>query len=106
MRERLAAIFKSRTREQWCAVLEGSDACFSPVLDLDECVRHPHNVARGTHVEFAGVLQPAPAPRFSKTPSQIYKTPPAPGEDTQDALRDWGFSPHEIAGLRDSGVIR
>jgi alpha-methylacyl-CoA racemase len=105
LRERLAATFKTRTREEWCGLLEGTDACFAPVLDMDECVRHPHNVARKTHVEFDGVLNPAPAPRFSVTPSEIRKAPPAPGEDTDAALLDWGFSASELAALRRSGAV-
>jgi alpha-methylacyl-CoA racemase len=105
LRARLAATFKTRTREQWSGLLEGTDACFAPVLDMDECVRHPHNVARKTHVEFDGVLNPAPAPKFSATPSDIRKAPPAPGEDTDAALLDWGFSASEIAALRRSGAV-
>jgi alpha-methylacyl-CoA racemase len=106
IRERLAAVFKTRTRDEWCAVLEGTDACFAPVLDMDECVLHPHNVARKTHIEFDGVLNPAPAPRFSVTPSMLRKAPPAPGEDTDAALRDWQFSAAEIATLKASGAVR
>jgi alpha-methylacyl-CoA racemase len=105
LRARIAATFKSRTREHWCGLLEGTDVCFAPVLDMDESVRHPHNVARGTHVEFQGVLNPAPAPKFGGTPSAIRKAPPAPGEDTDAALLDWGFSATEIAGLRQSGAV-
>jgi alpha-methylacyl-CoA racemase len=105
LRARLAATFKTRTREQWCGLLEGTDACFAPVLDMDECVRHPHNVARKTHLEFDGVLNPAPAPKFSVTPSDIRKAPPAPGEDTDAALLDWGFAASEIATLRRSGAV-
>jgi alpha-methylacyl-CoA racemase len=76
------------------------------VLDMDESVRHPHNVARATHVEFQGVLNPAPSPRFSATPSDIRKAPPAPGEDTDGALRDWQFSAAEITSLKAAGAIR
>ena len=105
LRARIAATFRTRTREQWCSLLEGTDVCFAPVLDMDECVRHPHNVARKTHVEFEGVLNPAPAPKFSATPSAIRKAPPAPGQDTDTALLDWGFSAVEIAALRLSGAV-
>jgi alpha-methylacyl-CoA racemase len=87
-------------------VLEGTDACFAPVLDIDECVHHPHNVARHTHVEFEGVVNPAPAPRFSETPSEIRKAASAPGEDTERALLDWGFSPERIASLKECGAVR
>ena len=68
---RMADLFRTRTRDEWCALLEGSDACFAPVLDWDEAPRHPHNVARGTFATVDGVVQPAPAPRFSRTPSQL-----------------------------------
>jgi alpha-methylacyl-CoA racemase len=106
MHERLTQVFKTRTRDEWCQALEGTDACFAPVLDMDECVKHPHNVARKTHIEFDGVINPAPAPRFSETPSEIRKPPPAPGEDTDAALLDWEFSVSEIAALKASGAIR
>jgi alpha-methylacyl-CoA racemase len=106
IRARLQDMFKTRTRDEWCSLLEGTDACFAGVLDMDESVRHPHNVARKTHVEFQGVLHPAPAPRFSATPSDIRKAPPAPGEDTDDALLDWQFSAAEIASLKAVGAIR
>jgi alpha-methylacyl-CoA racemase len=106
IRARLGEIFRTRTRDEWCALLEGTDACFAGVFDMDECVRHPHNQARFTHVEFDGVLNPAPAPRFSATPSKLRKAPPAPGEDTAEALRDWRFSPDEIESLKAAGAIR
>jgi alpha-methylacyl-CoA racemase len=106
VRARLQDMFKTRTRDEWCSLLEGTDACFAGVLDMDESVRHPHNAARKTHVEFQGVLNPAPAPRFSATPSDIRKAPPAPGEDTDGALLDWQFSAAEIASLKAVGAIR
>jgi alpha-methylacyl-CoA racemase len=106
VRARLQDMFKTRTRDEWCSLLEGTDACFAGVLDMDESVRHPHNVARKTHVEFQGVLNPAPAPRFSATPSDIRKAPPVPGEDTDAALLDWQFSAAEIASLKAVGAIR
>jgi len=106
MRERLQAVFRTRTREEWCALLEGTDACFAGVFDMDECVAHPHNQARRTHLEFDGVINPAPAPRFSATPSELRKPPPAVGEDTDSALRNWRFSPADIESLRAVGAIR
>jgi alpha-methylacyl-CoA racemase len=106
LRGRLAEVFKTRTSDEWCKILEGTDACFSPVLDMDECVKHPHNVARKTYIEVDGVVNPAPAPRFSATPSELRKLPPAVGEDTDVALADWGFSVEEIEGLKSCTAIR
>jgi alpha-methylacyl-CoA racemase len=102
---RLAAVFATRTRDEWCAVLEGSDACFAPVLDWDEAPRHPHNRARGTFVEVDGVVQPAPAPRFSRTPSPAPTAPRPPGSDSDAVLRDWGIAPERIARLRADGAL-
>ena len=105
MRERLAGIFRTKSRSEWCEIMEGSDACFAPVLRLDEAYDHPHNRARETFVEVAGIQQPAPAPRFSHTPGQIRRPPPHPGQHTDEALADWGLPPAEIATLRQSGAI-
>ena len=82
--------FAPRTREEWCRLLEGSDVCFAPVLSMAEAPLHPHNRERQTFVEVEGVVQPAPAPRFSRTPSRIQRTPAEPGEHTRAALKDWG----------------
>jgi alpha-methylacyl-CoA racemase len=105
MKARFAEVFKTKTRDEWCRILEGTDACFGPVLSLAEAPRHPHNVARGTFVEHDGVVQPAPAPRFSRTPAAIQRPPAAPGEHTDEALRDWGFSADEVASLRAAGAV-
>lgn len=105
MRARFAAIFERRTRDEWRQRLEGTDACFAPVLSLGEAARHPHMAARATFVEHGGILQPAPAPRFSRTAPDIRSPPAAPGEHTDEALGDWGFSPSRIAGLRATGAI-
>jgi alpha-methylacyl-CoA racemase len=83
--ERLAAIFRTKTRDEWCALMEGTDICFAPVLSLGEAPGHPHNVARNAFIEVGGMLQPAPAPRFSGTPSDKPRRPPAAGADN-DAL--------------------
>jgi alpha-methylacyl-CoA racemase len=105
LRARLAEAFKTRTRDEWCQLLQGTDACFAPVLDMDECVRHPHNVSRNVYIDVDGVTNPAPAPRFSRTPSAIRKGPSVPGGDTDAALLDWQFSQGEIAALKASGAI-
>lgn len=103
MRQRLTEVFAGRTRDEWCALLEGSDACFAPVLDWDEAPRHAHNLARETHVEVDGVLQPAPAPRFSRTPAGRPTAPAQP--PAAQVLARWGWSTDEIDELGRSGVI-
>lgn len=105
-KQRIADAIRTKTRDEWCAAMEGSDVCFAPVLGLDEAPAHPHNAARGTFVERDGVVQPAPAPRFSRTPGAIQSPPAAPGEHTDVALADWGFSVDEIAALKDAGAAR
>jgi alpha-methylacyl-CoA racemase len=101
----MAALFKTRTRDEWCEVLEGTDVCFAPVLNLSEAPGHAHNVARQTFVEIDGVVQPAPAPRFSRTPSKIQKAPSKHGADTQAVLRDWQFSAEEIAAWQAARTV-
>jgi alpha-methylacyl-CoA racemase len=104
--ERFAALFKTRTRDEWCKLLEGSDACFAPVLAMSEVHEHAHNVARGTFIECAGVRQVRPVPRFSRTdPTRVQRPPARVGEHTEQALRDWGFSQQELAELNERGVI-
>jgi alpha-methylacyl-CoA racemase len=88
LRARLDGIFAQRTLEEWRVELEGTDVCFAPVLRVDEAVHHPHVAARGTYVEHAGVLQPAPSPRFGRTPGAIQGTPPSPGQHTEDVLAE------------------
>ena len=105
LKTRLAQVFATRTRDDWCAVLEGSDACFAPVLDWDEAPRHPHNVARGAFVEIGGVIQPAPAPRFSRCRADTPTAPATPGAHTEAVLRDWGVDPSRVAALRAVGAI-
>ena len=92
LKERLAAIFKPKTRDEWCEIMEGTDVCFAPVLSLTEAPEHPHNVHRGTFVEVAGIVQPAPAPRFSRTPGEVRRPPPHAGQHTDEVLADWGVS--------------
>ena len=105
LKAKLAAVIATKTRDEWSALMEATDVCFAPVLDLDEAPRHAHNVARQTFVEVAGVTQPAPAPRFSKTPGAIQGPPPAIGAHDQEALKDWGFSESDLAALKANGAI-
>ena len=90
---KLAAIMKTKTRDEWCALMEGSDVCFAPVLSMAEAPAHPHNASRGTFVEVSGVTQPGPAPRFSRTPSAVQGPAPAPGAHTEAVLAAWGIFP-------------
>ena len=106
MKDRMAALVRTRTRDEWCARMEGSDVCFAPVLGPGEAAGHPHNAARGTFTTVAGVTQPAPAPRFSRTPGAIAGPPPQPGQHTDEALADWGLDPAAVDKLRSAGAIR
>lgn len=101
----LTEVIKTKSRQEWCEIMEGTDICFAPILDLDEAPAHPHNVARETFVEVAGVTQPNVAPRFSRTPGAIQSAPPSAGADTDAALSDWGFDAESISALRDAGAI-
>ena len=105
MREILRSTFKKKTRDEWCAILEGSDACFGPVLSMEEAPGHPHNQVRGTFVEVEGIIQPAPAPRFSRTKAEIQGPPPEVGQHTDEVLVEWGFLMDEITDLRSMGVV-
>ena len=104
-KERIRAVVLTRTRAEWCELLEGTDVCFAPVLSLTEAPAHPHNVARSTFVEIAGVTQPAPAPRFSRTPAAIRRPPSAAGQHTDESLAEWGFTAARLATLREIGAI-
>jgi alpha-methylacyl-CoA racemase len=105
LKERLSAIFKTRTRDEWCEVFEGSDACFAPVLSMAEAHEHPHNAARGTFVETNGARQPGPAPRFSRTEAKIGIAPAKVGEHTDEVLAEAGFTHDEIGRLREAGAV-
>lgn len=104
-KEKLTEVFKSKTRDEWCDIMEGTDVCFAPILSINEALEYPPNVERNTFVEVAGVMQQAPAPRFSRTEPEIQGPPPAPGEHTESALSDWGISDEELAGLKEAGAI-
>ena len=104
LKARLAAHLETRSRDEWCQLLEGSDACVAPVLDMDEAPEHPHNRARGTFIEVGGVIQPAPAPRFSRS-TPTTPRPPVTGATGEDVLADWGFQAAAIDALRQAGAI-
>ena len=103
LKAKLAQVIAQRTRDQWCAVFDGTDACVAPVLDMDEAPLHPHNLSRHTFTELNGVVQPAAAPRFGRTPAG-QPTPPQTGSDPQ-ALLDWGLSEHDLSELQERGVL-
>jgi alpha-methylacyl-CoA racemase len=105
MRQRFAEIFRGKTRDQWSRIMEGSDACFAPVLTLSEAPQHLHNRVRDTFVEIAGVIQPAPAPRFSRSRADVLRPPPVIGADGREVLHDWGFTAPEITALCETGAL-
>ncbi len=105
MKERFAAVFRGKTRDEWSAIFEGTDACVAPVLSPWEAHTHPHNVARSTYVEVDGATQPGPAPRFSRTPSVVSKPPSPPGADTVSGLVEWGIAEDVVSKLRQSGAL-
>ncbi len=105
LKVRFAQVFATRTRDEWCDLLEGTDACFAPILTMSEAPTHPHNIARGTFIENYGVPQAAPAPRFSRTPGSIDAPPPHAGQHTDAVLAEFGFDENRIEALRASGAI-
>ncbi|KQN27391.1 carnitine dehydratase [Sphingomonas sp. Leaf34] len=104
LKEKLSAVFATRTRDEWCAILEHTDACFAPVLSMAEAPAHPHNVARGTFVEVGGVVQPMPAPRYSATPT-VAPRMADDQSDTEALLDGLGYAPDEIAALKAAGAV-
>ena len=106
LKERLAAIFKSKSRDEWCEIMEGSDVCFAPVLSMGEAPEHPHNLHRKTFLDDGGVVQAAPAPRFSRTAPEVARPAPHLGQDSAEVLADHGFSAEEIHDLEQSGAVR
>ncbi|MGZ4712830.1 MAG: CaiB/BaiF CoA transferase family protein [Acidimicrobiia bacterium] len=105
LKEQMAALFRTRTRDDWTQFFAGHDVCFAPVLTMNEARAHPHNVERKTFIEVDGAPQPAPAPRFSRTPGAVERAPVVPGADTETALLDWGVTAEEITALRASGAV-
>jgi alpha-methylacyl-CoA racemase len=106
LKRRLAELFRTKSRDEWCAVMEHTDVCFAPVLRLDEAAAHPHNVARSTFVDAFGFTQPAPAPRFSRTVAEIALPPAHDGQHTREVLRDWGIGADRIEALIEAGAVR
>ena len=105
LKEKLTILFKTRSRLEWCELLEGTDVCFAPVLDMEEAPQHPHNQARETFITRDGVVQPAPAPRFSRTKPEIQHSPARPGEHSREILADWGFNADELRALEAAAAI-
>jgi alpha-methylacyl-CoA racemase len=105
MKERFAAVFATKTRQEWTDIFAGTDGCGAPVLSPWEAAEHPHNIERGTFVEVDGVVQPGPAPRFSRTPGAVQRPAPVAGQDTDEALKAWGVDDGRVASLRQSGAI-
>jgi alpha-methylacyl-CoA racemase len=105
LKAKFAALFATRSRDEWCTLLEGTDACVAPVLDMAEAPGHPHNAARGSFIEIDGVTQPAPAPRFSRTAPEAGQGAAAPGQHSESVLADWGFDSESIETLKGAGVI-
>ena len=105
LKEKTAEVIRTKTRAQWCAIMEGTDVCFAPVLNMEEAPKHPHNLARGTFIQIDGVTQPAPAPRFSGTPTEKPTSPPKIGQHSHEILQDWGFAEKEILALQKCGAI-
>ncbi|NMG42230.1 CoA transferase [Aromatoleum toluvorans] len=105
LREKLRRIFVRRSQDEWRALLEGTDACFAPVLDFDQALAHPHHRARNTFIDIDGIAQPAPAPRFSRTPGSAGRLPESAGQHTSEVLAEAGFSPAELADLAAAGII-
>lgn len=105
LRQKLEELFATKPQAQWCELLEGTDVCFAPVLNLAEAPQHPHNKARASFVDFEGVTQPAPAPRFSRSQSGIQSAAAIAGEHSEEILKDWGFDDHTIAELARENAI-
>ena len=105
LKERISAVFKTRTRDEWCEIMDATDVCFAPVLTLAEAPQHPHNQHREVFTKLAGVVQPNPSPRFSRTEATIQSPPAHPGQHTDEVLRSVRFDPDDIVKLRDTGAV-
>ena len=105
LKEKLAAVFKTRTRDAWCELLEGTDACVAPVLSMREAPLHPHNKARESFVEVGGHVQPGPAPKFSRSRPEVPQPAPRQGQHTDEVLAEAGYDRAQLAALRAEGVL-
>jgi alpha-methylacyl-CoA racemase len=105
LKQRIAEVFASKTRDEWCALMEHTDVCFAPVLTMSEAAKHPHNVERATFVELDGMTQPAPAPRFSRSKPEVARPPAHPGQHTREALAEWGIASDRIEALITAGAV-
>ncbi len=105
LKERIAEVFRTKTRSEWCSIMEATDVCFAPVLTMSEAATHPHNVERNMIIDIAGVKQPAPAPRFSRTIPEVSGPPAHPGQHTREILSEWGFDAARIDALLASGAV-
>jgi len=104
-KERFETLFKQKTRDEWCEIMEGSDICFAPVLSMTEAAQHPHNVHRETFVTRQGLLQPSPSPRFGRSKPQLDRPPSHPGQHSDEVLESYGFSAEEIERLKNSKAV-
>jgi alpha-methylacyl-CoA racemase len=105
LKDRLRHVMKGKTQAEWCALMEHTDVCFAPVLTMSEAAAHPHNIARGTFIDVAGVTQPRPAPRFSRTEPEVVSAPAHPGQHSRAVLTDWGLAADRIDALISSGAV-
>ncbi|MEI6401490.1 MAG: CaiB/BaiF CoA-transferase family protein [Actinomycetota bacterium] len=105
LKQRLGDVFATKTRAEWCAIMEATDVCFAPVLTMSEAAEHPHNVERGTFIEVGGMRQPAPAPRFSRTVPAVERPPAHAGQHTREVLADWGIATDRVDALVASGAV-
>ncbi|HEX9259562.1 MAG TPA: CaiB/BaiF CoA-transferase family protein [Acidimicrobiales bacterium] len=106
LKERIAEVFATKTRAEWCALMEHTDVCFAPVLTMGEAIEHPHNVARASFVDIGGIVQPRPAPRFSRTEPAVPNPPAHPGQHTREVLLDWGLPADAVEGYLASGAAK
>jgi len=105
LKTRLRQVFEGKTQAEWCTLMETTDVCFAPVLTMSEAATHPHNIQRNTFIEVGGVQQPAPAPRFSRTKTQVISAPAHPGQHSREVLADWGIAPDRIEALIATGAV-